>query len=329
MSRTVPTWAPSGDTRSACSVLSSSVSSNGLPPVATWHARQNGSSARSPRRRRTSSADAPTLNAVRTDVDDSRPLGDLVEQPLLRRGFAGAHRRGQHGRDPLDPALEVGDEAHRCPIAPMQVVEREQQRSIGRDIGRQPEQAVQDPVGDVDHRLAVVGRGEHTARWCRRPLQPPVALLAIGEERLEELPHDAERELPLEVAPPCRQHPVAAGGRPLPGVGEQLALPDPRRALDEGERGFAGQSAFKERDERLELVVPLQQRSIATRRRGGQRGATFHARRVRTAAHGRSTAPRDSAGVTTSPEWSAWAGPGRWSSDRPPFAIGITPNAGR
>jgi hypothetical protein len=158
----------------------------------------------------------------------------------------------------------------------VQVVDRHQQRSIGGGIGRQPEQAVQDPVGDVRHRLAVTGRGEHTAGGCRRPLHPPIALLVIDEERLEQLPHDAERKLTLEIAHPRREHATAAGRRSLPDMSEQPAIPDASRTFDEDEHGFAGQSGLEVPAKQLELLVSLQQRSIATRRRGGGRGTTFH-----------------------------------------------------
>ena len=76
-------------------------------------------------------------------------------------------------------------------------------------------------------------------RSSRPPLrgsgQPPRAVGGTGQQRIEQLPHDAEGQLALEVAPAGGEHAEAGRlGRFASGA-QQPALPDPRRSLDKSE----------------------------------------------------------------------------------------------
>jgi len=63
--------------------------------------------------------------------------------------------------------------------------------------------------------------------------QQALARGGLGERRLEQLPHDAERELALEVAAVRGQHRHALGPRVSAQLGDEAALPDPGRTLDQ------------------------------------------------------------------------------------------------
>ena len=69
--------------------------------------------------------------------------GDLAEQRRVGRRLAGAQRGGDERGDAVEPAGEVGEEAQRRAVAPVQVVDREQQRPLGGEVEREPEEPVQ------------------------------------------------------------------------------------------------------------------------------------------------------------------------------------------
>ena len=76
----------------------------------------------------------------------------------------------------------------------MQVVDREDERAVGGEVERDPEQAVQG--GERDVALALE-RAEDRRGGRRGPGQQ---LGAAGDDGLEQLAHDAERELALVLA---------------------------------------------------------------------------------------------------------------------------------
>ena len=91
----------------------------------------------------------------------------------------------------------------------MEVVDREQERSASCEIRRQPVQAVE----RRERRVGTGLRNEQLGieerlgqRGC--PGEDVGSLLRSdrGEERLEELPHDAVRERPLELRAACSEH---------------------------------------------------------------------------------------------------------------------------
>src|SRR6185503_18597036 len=116
---------------------------------------------------------------------------------------------------------------------------------------------------------AVVGRLEHPRGLLRGARQPPRPAGGIGQERIEQLPHDAERELALEVARTGGEH---AEARPLgrrAGRAEQPALPDPGGSLNQGQAGPALQRTLDQVLERTELAVAFEE--LVRRRRPSSR----------------------------------------------------------
>jgi hypothetical protein len=130
----------------------------------------------------------------------------------------------------------------------VQVVDQQQERSVGGDVRRDPEEAVEDAVGDVGLGGTVLGRSEHPGRGLRGAGQPASPVIWIDQERIEQLPHDAERQLALEVAASGGEHAETGALRRFTSRGEQAALPDPGNT---------------------ELTVALEQ--VAGRRRRGLR----------------------------------------------------------
>ena len=72
-------------------------------------------------------------------------------------------RRGDEHRLALEPPHQVGEEAQRRAVAPVQVVDLEQQRALGGEVERQPVEAVQGGEGGV----AAAG-APLSGRWRRR-----------------------------------------------------------------------------------------------------------------------------------------------------------------
>jgi hypothetical protein len=210
--------------------------------------------------------DSRLAECDRTDRHGGRVARDLRKQPSVGPllGRAG----GARYEDPqaLEPALEVDNEPKRRLVTPVKVVDREQQRPVRGDARREPEQAVQDVEGDVARSAPVAGRAERAGcRLCRagQPLRP---LSRIGQERLEQLPDDAERELLLEVAPSCRKDPKASRARHLTSSRKQPRLPDPGRTLDKRKGCIALVRSLHQLLQHAKLALTLQQHVLAARR---------------------------------------------------------------
>ena len=101
------------------------------------------------------------------------------------------------------------------------------------------------------------------------------------EQRLEELAHDAERELPLELAAARRQHAEPRGLRDRPRLGEQAGLADPGAALDRCEPPVPVARGVEERAQRGDVGLALEERrGRAAPGRRGRRVAGTRARQV-------------------------------------------------
>ena len=145
-------------------------------------------------------------------------VGYLGEQPGVGRLLGRARGRRDDYLQAFQPALEVRHETQRRLVTPMQVVDQQQQRSVGGDVRRDPEQAVENAEGDVGRGVAFIGRLEHPRRRLRGAGHPPRTVGGIDQEGIEQLPHDAERQFALEVAP--------AGGsarNPAPSAASRVA----------------------------------------------------------------------------------------------------------
>jgi hypothetical protein len=183
-----------------------------------------------------------------------RVLDDLGEQPRVRPRLGRSQRRGhQHGRA-VEPARQVGEEAQRRPVRPVQVVDREQQRLLGRDVEREPVEPVQRRERGgallVGRERLLEQRGGRGG-GAREPA-------ADGDPGLEELAHDAVRELALELPGP-RLEDLERRSRALAQAGEQPGLADAGGTLDQHEAAAAGGRVRDERVELGELRVALEQ----------------------------------------------------------------------
>ena len=141
--RTTAAWSATGRTPSASSARRSWRSSSGLPPVASWHAAQNAGSASPGSRSRISAVVAARLSGTGPQREGRGVVDDLGEQAGVGARLCAAQRRGdQHGR-PVQPPRQVGEVAQRGPVRPVQVVDREQDGVLRRQVEREPVEGVQ------------------------------------------------------------------------------------------------------------------------------------------------------------------------------------------
>jgi hypothetical protein len=157
----------------------------------------------------------------------------------------------------LDPGQQVREPAQRGQVGPVQVVDHEQERLLGGDVGRQPVETVQHPQGDVCRRLRKVGGLEERDRELRRAGEHLGALLLgeLNQVRLEQLPDESKREGPLELGAASAEH-LHSGGLCAPScLRDQRGLADPGRPLERQQTpGTADQ-----RVDGRQLAVPFQE----------------------------------------------------------------------
>ena len=171
----------------------------------------------------------------------------------------------QQDRELGDATGEVGEEAQRCAVDPVQIVDRDQQWRLGREVRRQPVQAVQRGGGRVVTDVPLARQPEHRPGECRRSLQPAPALLAGGpaDASLQQLTHHAVGEVALQLA--------TAGGQDLQSgcVGEthprlqQTGLADAGRPLEDHRRAATAGRISGQLPEAIELVVALEELGAA------------------------------------------------------------------
>ena len=149
----------------------------------------------------------------------------------------------------------------------MQIIDQQQQRSVGGDVRRDPEQAIEDAEGDVGRGFSVVGRLEHSRCRLRGAGQQPCPLGGIHQEGIEQLPHDPERQLTLEVAAAgCERTESLCR---LASRRQQPALPDPGWTLDQCQGGPALERVLYQVVEDTELAIALEQVAGRQRRSAG------------------------------------------------------------
>lgn len=209
------------------------------------------------------------------DGNRGQPVGELGQQALRVGRLPGAHGPHDQDRHPLEPVHQEGEELLRADVAPLQVVDGEQQRLFLGQVGGQPVQAVRDAEQSVAAPIAGAGRvavrqvetADVEDRCCRagRAGEPPLPPLGVGEHRLEQLPDQAEAEVLLELAAASGQG-HRSGGRAQPAhLGQQPALADAGPALDQGESRLAGQRV-------VQADLQLGQLAVAVHQVGGGPG---------------------------------------------------------
>jgi hypothetical protein len=143
----------------------------------------------------------------------------------------------------------------------VRVVDREHQWRALREVDREPVERVQRGEGAIALRRP--GRGlvdglEHRLRPRARAREHPLALVGLGEGRLEQLADDPIGELALELGAARAENAGSPLARHLAGGGEEAALADPGRPLDHDEAAVAGECLVALRLEPGELAIALQ-----------------------------------------------------------------------
>ena len=219
-------------------------------------------------------ADRVARERIRAQRRGHLVAGDLRDEHRVGAGLGRARRDREQHRQALEPVREVGEEAQRRAVAPVQVVDGEHQRPVGGEVEQQPVEAVE----RGERRVALGGRGlqrrEHGARRGRGARQRTLARRRLGELRLEQLPHHAERELPLELRGARGQRQRARRLAAAAERRQQAALPDPGRPLDQHRPALAAERAGELALERLDLPFALDQVGVVCRHVGCHAGAT-------------------------------------------------------
>ncbi len=156
--------------------------------------------------------------------------GEVGREPLAR-----ARRREDGDRQALQARGQVGEEAQRLGVRPVQVVHREGHGSVGGQVVEQPVEAVQDGERAVGRGRRQRGgaRGEERSRQGRGALEQALGVRGRRDGRLQQLPHAAVGEVALELAGPRSEAGEARPGGRAGGRPEQARLAQPGRALHE------------------------------------------------------------------------------------------------
>ena len=162
---------------------------------------------------------------------------------------------------PSNRGSTYGQPAQRGCVAPVQVVDHQQQGPAGGDVRRQPVEPVQHPQRRVRRQLRreLGGLEERNRELCRAGEQLCSLLLReLDEKRLEELSHDTEREGAFELGAARAEHLHSRGLPTQPRLQDQRGLADSGRALDRQQAAAAGSAADQRLDGR-QLGVTLEQ----------------------------------------------------------------------
>ena len=200
----------------------------------------------------------------RHDAERVRVRRELGDEHGIDAGLAAAQAQREHDPRPRQPAGDEREVAERRRVAPVEVVDDEQQPAVFGEVRGQPVEPVERGERAVARSRArrrqrlEDGRGRGGGAG-----QEPFAL--AGQHGLEQLAHDPEREVALEMRAAARQRPHAQSAGAAVQLVEQPALADPRGSLDDH---GPGQAPLPAQDllERGQLALSLQQRRLANRR---------------------------------------------------------------
>ena len=222
----------------------SSTRSSGLPPVDSWQACTSGCVDAPPNAPATSASVARSLRAG----GSSGSAGSWAEplDGLARARLARPTGDGEQGLKPLEPARHVQQEASRLRVGPMNIVDRQHERSSACQAGEQPEQSMQrSPLLAGRSRARRLQHRQREAGGARQQLGALVCSRRF-ERRLQEHPDEPPRQLGLKLAPaaasvrtspraPARRGRSAAGScpfqrrRPARAAGLRRRAPRPGR----------------------------------------------------------------------------------------------------
>ena len=224
------------------------------------------------------------LAQQRRAQDRRRLRANRQQRCSHRRRIARPQRNQQPGRQPLQPRREVSQPAQRGLIGPVRVVDDDQQRPAGREVGHQPVQAMQHRKRTAAGRLPGQRAGQQRPHRRGGPGQQRLtfARARVRQAPLEQLPHHAEREARLQLRPAGPHDLVPQLPRPPACLLGQRRLADARPALDHQHPAAARQQQLNRGQLTLALAQPPHQtslppspspvhRAVRGDRRGGRR----------------------------------------------------------
>ena len=207
---------------------------NGVPRVARRQASVNGGSGGSPERGLDEVLDRGSRQR-REAHDLGRGIrGDRRQQVRLRPALARPAGDDERDVELLEPCEQEREVAQRRRVGPVRIVDDEAERALGREVGAQPVEPVQDRERRIDSGPSVSCARSPPGRLSRPAATPAApcsqsarsAAAALGEHRLEQLPHDAEGEVALELGAARAQD--AHVLRPRPQCARRTARPSCR-----------------------------------------------------------------------------------------------------
>jgi hypothetical protein len=126
---------------------------------------------------------------------------------LIRVGVGGPQACREDDWEVLEAPSEVRQEAERSCVAPVEIVDGQQHRSLAREVDHEPVEPVQPREHAFGRQVLVPNTlAEHGRRSLGGTREQARALGLRDEQRLEQLPHDAERKVSLELAAAGRTH---------------------------------------------------------------------------------------------------------------------------
>jgi hypothetical protein len=207
------------------------------------------------------------LGAERRRADHRRQRvgDDLVDQARLFADLGRPEAHDDREGEALHSREQVCEPAQGGEVGPVQVVDREQERPAGREVRRQPVEAVKGRQRGIRAGLGDELLGVEERLGQRRRAREQLGSLFARkrcEQRLEELPHDAEREGAFELRASGAEHLHAGAVTAGLGLRHQRGLADAGRAFDSHEQA----ARFAACDEALkgrELSVALEQLEVS------------------------------------------------------------------
>ncbi len=168
------------------------------------------------------------------DADNVGMSCDLADEDRVGSRLGAPQASDEEQIEPLKPPRQVREEAQRRSVAPVEIVDDERDGLRGCEIDCQPVQTVERGEGTISVGFGLEADAlKHGARRLGGAVEQLRAVLRRDEERLVQLAHDPERELPLEVAAVGRQDARPAGASALAQFRDQPTLPDPSRTLND------------------------------------------------------------------------------------------------
>ena len=139
----------------------------------------------------------------RREHQRGRVARELGEERLVRPRLRGSQAADHEDREAFEPPGQIGQEAERGAVAPVQIVDREQERSLRAQVHRQPVQAVERGEGPFTRgfRLGLQAlQAEDRGGGAGGAREDALAHRLVREARLVELADDPEREVSLQLA---------------------------------------------------------------------------------------------------------------------------------